>query len=766
MPSGENVQMTIEGDIKGQVAVGNFFLQTGGMDGGVVSVAPQRQGPDYTRRKGPVNLRPRPFLALLDRDEEIASARSAMQASRPVFFFGPAGVGKTSLLRSLAHLPETDQFPNGVVYLSGSFIGLEDILQSLFDAFHESQVNFKPTDTEIRTALQDIKALILLDDLELDHGESKTLLDTAPNCTFVLASLERILWEEGEHIALMGLPIEEALDLFVLELNRSLDAREQVEVRKICGLLAGHPLRVLQTASLVREKITSINGVKDQLQQDTPDELDLRNSLESPTDSQKSLIAILAAAGNVPVPVKHLEGLSESTELKSDLQKLVSLGLVQAHDAKFNLAGDLAGTVSKLWDLTAWEDRLIEGLVGWIKKDPPKDLFDSSLDLLVETIQKAEQKNLWHEVVRIGRGLENSLILSRRWQTWLDVLNLILKAARALGDRRTEAWALHQIGTRAACLGLKEPGRGFLLQALQIRRAIGDQAGESVTRNNLRMFFNIPLPPNIGQSGLRRCVTCGTVVFGGIGIISVLIAGLFLLLVNQSSPTVPPVSIPASATGTQTPAIVPDVTASPSRTAAATATYTSTEMSTFMATPVATVLVDFVIEADAAVWESRANLDPRDDQFGDCDLTFSVLSSGPCGFAGWQSATLEDDSTLENALVVQPYHSGDARVWGTYDLANLTIGEGDRLVTSVGLLKAAETSRVTFRVYFISGDPGFSPVLVYEAVDRNDGKLIEAVTLLPEDIIGQSGYFILQVSAAPSTDATWASWVVARLEHR
>jgi len=80
-------------------------------------------------------------------------------------------------------------------------------------------------------------------------------------------------------------------------------------------------------------------------------------------------------------------------------------------------------------------------------------------------------------------------------------------------------------------------------------------------------------------------------------------------------------------------------------------------------------------------------------------------------------------------------------------------------------LKNAETFGVTFRVYFMTGDPDYSPVLVYETPDVNDGKLIEAVTKLPEEIMGQRGYFILEVSALPNTDTNWASWVIARLEH-
>jgi hypothetical protein len=175
--------------------------------------------------------------------------------------------------------------------------------------------------------------------------------------------------------------------------------------------------------------------------------------------------------------------------------------------------------------------------------------------------------------------------------------------------------------------------------------------------------------------------------------------------------------------------------------------------------------VDFVFDADTAEWVSREPIDVGDDVTGFCNLTFGQRLSEPCGFALWESTTLEDDSILKNILVVQPYRSNGGLVRGTYDLSYLTIQGGYRLVTTVGFLKEANTFGVTFRVLFTTGDPDFIPVVIYEIFDSNDGQLIEAVTSLPENIIGESGSFILEVTASPNTDMNWASWVIARLEH-
>jgi hypothetical protein len=99
--------------------------------------------------------------------------------------------------------------------------------------------------------------------------------------------------------------------------------------------------------------------------------------------------------------------------------------------------------------------------------------------------------------------MERGLILSKRWQAWADILNLILKAARALGERKVEAWALHQLGSRAMCLGQADQARELLTEALNIRKAIKDKAGLKVTQHNLNVLLRGSVPPNGGKPGGR-----------------------------------------------------------------------------------------------------------------------------------------------------------------------------------------------------------------------------------------------------------------------
>jgi len=57
----ETIKAEIKGTISGQVAVGNYILQIGDVNGGVVNVAPPTAQPVIEPRPRPVNMKPRPF---------------------------------------------------------------------------------------------------------------------------------------------------------------------------------------------------------------------------------------------------------------------------------------------------------------------------------------------------------------------------------------------------------------------------------------------------------------------------------------------------------------------------------------------------------------------------------------------------------------------------------------------------------------------------------------------------------------------------------
>jgi len=539
----ETIEAHVQGEISGQVAVGKYILQIGSIHGGVVNIAAPEQHPQPRPRPTPVFLRPRPFPDLLDREEEVRAATRSFQSTTPVAFHGEAGLGKTALLRYLAHHPATVHFPDGVVFLSARGRPLEDLLQSLFEAFYETDVPFKPTETQIRHALQGKQALILLDDVGMARDEVEALLDAAPRCTFALASLERCLWGEGRIVALRGLPPEASVALVERELGRPLSDEERPAAEALCTALKGHPLHILQAVALVREGEKTLSEVVRIAQVPSPTGALAAEVVNPLTESQRRILAALAALGDAPLPADHLAAISGVQDVQSLLQDLVRRGLVQAHSPRYSLTGRMGAYLQRVWDLTPWAERALAHFTSWAESQQPSPGSVAEVaEAILRTLEWATTKGRWPEVLRLGYTVERALALSSRWGAWERVLQWMLQGARAAGNRAGEAWALHQLGTRALCLGDQAVARGSLSQALRLRESLGDRAGATVTRHNLDLLAP-PAAPSRRPSPARAARGLPPAAWVGIGLAAAAIllglAGAIWHLLHPT-PTPPP----------------------------------------------------------------------------------------------------------------------------------------------------------------------------------------------------------------------------------
>ncbi|MEA3340296.1 MAG: zinc ribbon domain-containing protein, partial [Chloroflexota bacterium] len=496
-----DVDVHIEGGVSGQVAIGNNIIQIGDVHGGVVNVAMPEEKPQIRPRPTPVSLIPRPFPGLLDREPEVDAATAALQSAlrqdtaAPVEFYGHAGMGKTSLLRHLAHRSAADAFPDGVVYLSANQPS-EDILQSIYDAFYKCDISFKPTEGQIRQSLQGRRALFILDDVELARDEVEALMNVAPTCTFLLGSPERRLWGEGRAMELDGLPPDDALTLVERELDRPLASAERAAARNLCAMLEGHPLRILQATATAREKGLSLTEAARQIQTPSPAATLTAQVLASLSEQGRILLAAMAALGDAPVHAQHLGEITGIPNVTPILQTLQQRGLAQAHSPRYNLTGDLAQTLQQTWDLDPWAERALAHFTTWAEgqQQAPDRLLEEA-DALLQVLEQAVQTKRWENVLRLGRAVEGALAVGKRWGAWAQVLRWILQAAQALGEQAAQSWALHQLGSRALCLGDTSAARTALTKALRLREALGDKAGAAITKHNLKLLLAPPTPP-------------------------------------------------------------------------------------------------------------------------------------------------------------------------------------------------------------------------------------------------------------------------------
>jgi len=598
-PPTKMIEAQIQGEISGQVAIGNYNIQIGSIHGGVVNIVQPEQQPRPWPRPNPVFLRPRPFPGLLDREAEVGTASTALQSATPVEFHGQAGLGKTTLLRYLSHHPAATSFPDGVVYLSARHQPMDDLLQSLFDAFYESDVPFKPTDVQVRHALQNKQALILLDDVNLARDEVEALMDVAPGCTFLLASPERCLWGEGRAVALRGLPPSDAQALVERELGRSLTLKERTAVQALCTALEGHPLRLLQAAAMAREEGRSLAEVARRTQIPSPVEALTAETLNALPKPERRVLAALAALGGAPLPAEHLAALTGLPSVAPVLEVLQGRGLVQAHSPRYSLAGALGEYLQQVWDLTPWAEGILAYFTTWAERHrSASDRLLEEADAILQVLNWAAGAGRWKEVLRLGWAVEGALALGRRWGAWAQVLQWVLQAARALADQAAEAWSLHQLGSRALCLGDAAMARTSLSQALHMREAIGDRAGAAVTRHNLNLLPGAPPAPprkppapKAGPSPAAWLMLAASAVIGvGLLVIIAMVAitpPLTPTALTYKS-TLPPPPPTATPTSISTPTAMPINTLTPTLTPTATPTGTPMPTNTPTATPTGT----------------------------------------------------------------------------------------------------------------------------------------------------------------------------------
>ena len=100
----------VEGDNRGRIALGTNITQVQAEAGATVIVVDFSKVPKPTPRESPIRRLPRPFSHLIDRRDELEFAMDALNSPISLEISGEFGIGKSCLMRSLAHLELLESF--------------------------------------------------------------------------------------------------------------------------------------------------------------------------------------------------------------------------------------------------------------------------------------------------------------------------------------------------------------------------------------------------------------------------------------------------------------------------------------------------------------------------------------------------------------------------------------------------------------------------------------------------------------------------------
>ncbi|HEX5727470.1 MAG TPA: hypothetical protein VFX98_18505, partial [Longimicrobiaceae bacterium] len=343
---------------------------------------------------------------------------------------------------------------------------------------------YVPTGATLRRGLQEKRALVVLDDVGLERAELETVLDAAPACTFVWTCGGRLAAGEAVGLRLRGLPLDDALRLLERELGRPLAADEAPLAGALCDALEGHPLRLLQAAAAVRDEGATLAGAA--AKAGGTREKDAAAFLPPP-GARRRVLATVAAFSGAPVRAACVADLSGVATAEDELIALARGSLLQGGERGFVAPAPLAEALAD--EVAPFREAVLGHCAAWAeaRHDDPAAVATDAEPLLA-VLEWAAAERRWDGVLRLGRALEGPLALAGRVDAWERVLALIEEAARQNEDRAAAAYALHQRGTRAACLGWPEAAT-LLREALGLRHGLGDAAGAAATRHNLDALF-------------------------------------------------------------------------------------------------------------------------------------------------------------------------------------------------------------------------------------------------------------------------------------
>ena len=190
----------------------------------------------------------------------------------------------------------------------------------------------------------------------------------------------------------------------------------------------------------------------------------------------------------MPLEVQHVSGIAEVTDIEASMMALVRQGLVVGSQTRHRLADGVADRLRRMEDLKPWVNRAITYFTAWAERHRRSpDIVLENSEALLRVQQCAADARRWGEVLLLGRLVEGALVLGVRWGAWAIALERCLAAAKAIGDRSAEAWALHEIGTRALCVGDSARARAVLGQAVRLRESLQDEVAAAASRRNLRL---------------------------------------------------------------------------------------------------------------------------------------------------------------------------------------------------------------------------------------------------------------------------------------
>ncbi|MGI5259399.1 hypothetical protein [Streptomyces angustmyceticus] len=487
MTPGGDRRVRISGDVRGQVVVGDHNIVVSA-ERSVVTVVREGERP-VPRRRESVALLPRRPRSAVGRDAELSTVTAALDDDGAAQVSGPAGVGKSTLLRLAAHR-RAEAGEVAFVDAAGREVG--DVLQDVFEACYDAS-GYRPSRTELRRLMSGVDVALVLDDLDCASDELDGLLDTFPDAPVLSSGVRRTLWGRGRSLALDGLRHDGATALLAQALGRPLGDDEEAVAEALWRATSGSPLQLLRAAADGRlARAAELEAV-------------LPGLLAGLSERDSGLMALLALAGQGGVGTALLSELGGGDDVPGRCERLVATGLAVATGHGYRVSPDL-GTTS-LAPLRPGPSELVdlaERMARWADSADrdPAQVADGQA-LITAVIEAASRAQAPQAGARLARAAAPAAARSLRLGAWGRILERGRQAAEQAGDAKVLAYLTHEDGIRQLVSGKRAAAAVAFAAAGELWTHLGNHGGAASAQHAQHLCGPqaTTAPPDGGLSG-------------------------------------------------------------------------------------------------------------------------------------------------------------------------------------------------------------------------------------------------------------------------
>ncbi|MBW8087529.1 ATP-binding protein [Streptomyces hygroscopicus subsp. hygroscopicus] len=580
-----------------RIVTGDHLLTVNPVDGSEIEPCPPGERPARPERHGPderAELRraaaaPRPSgtvlpeLPMLERDQERERLARLIARGRSVRVTGPSGTGRSTLLEAVASDCER-LAPDGVVRLSGYRRTPTDLLHDLYAAVYDAPL-YRPDRAELLEAVQEIGAVVVLDDIEFGGAALDEFLDATPECAFLISATPDVPAPSAdshlEEVFLSGLSRTAGRELLELAARRPLAADEASWAADLWFESEGLPLRFVQAGALLRQR-DALRDASSEPEADGGQAAPLPPLAEaaspavllaaSLSEAARDALRFAVALGGECPHQAHLPALCGDTHADAALGELLGHGLVTAAGSHYRLAAGVAAHLAAegYADEDAGRAHTIAQHYTWWaghRSVAPERVAAEADAILAAMAALIGSREAGHAdaAVLLARAAAPAFAAALHWGAWERAVRHGQEAARLAGQVADEAYFHHELGVLALCTGNLDRARAELEASIGLRGVLADKRGTVAGRRALALVAD--RSPGSAMAGAFGAGGGGRTGAGGTTASSGAAADEETTIVTPKvATTTPMAAIGASATATT--AAIPAV----SRTSAASAT--------------------------------------------------------------------------------------------------------------------------------------------------------------------------------------------------